>query len=322
MAIAIQHIKSYFHFFLVVSILHVFMAILPQSPAMAAECITLADAPLETPFSVSSVNVMFVLDDSGSMDWEMLVTSDSENNPDGLFMLGNTEKYYLYDEVKDASNNSLNLYPKQSYGNEYLEGSDRDLWKSPWASHNKMYDDPSIEYTPWYTTGNSLANASPDTPRFHPWNGGAPLTAGADKNAGAPFADKQSGMLADVAYAYYQTDLAPDVENQVPTNFMDNNSAQHMVTYGGPLHGRLLPWIFRTRLTICTMPRSTAGASIIVPPIPKSLKIFSRRWFRLLVQKWDPGLLFPSMEKRSNPAQLRFPIFPRQDMCQMDGVEM
>lgn len=162
-AVAIQRIKLHSRFTLAVilSILFVRIVILPFSSAMAAECITLADAPLETPFSVSSVNVMFVLDDSGSMDWEMLVTTDAENNPDGLFMVGGVEKFYLYDEVKDSDDDSLNLYPRQSYGNAYLEGDDRALWKSQWADLNKMYYDPNIDYSPWYTTDGSLADADP-----------------------------------------------------------------------------------------------------------------------------------------------------------------
>jgi type IV pilus assembly protein PilY1 len=168
----IQCIKAYFQPALAVSLslFHLCMATLPAAPALAADCITIADAPLETPFSVSAVNVMFVLDDSGSMDWEMLVTTDAEDNPDGLFMVGGDEKFYLYDEVKDAQGDSLNLYPEQSYGNQYLDGDDRALWQSQWTSLNKMYYDPSIDYTPWYTTDNSLVDANPDTPRFHPWN--------------------------------------------------------------------------------------------------------------------------------------------------------
>lgn len=177
LAFIIQRINAYSKSSLAVtlSILHLCMATLPAAPALAADCITIADAPLETPFSVSSVNVMFVLDDSGSMDWEMLVTTDSENNPDGLFMVGGQEKFYLFDEVKEVADiqndpdDSLNLYPEQSYGNEYLDGDDRALWQSQWAGLNKMYYDPSIEYTPWYTTDNSLLDADPDNPRFHPW---------------------------------------------------------------------------------------------------------------------------------------------------------
>ncbi|MDA3789562.1 MAG: PilC/PilY family type IV pilus protein [Desulfobacula sp.] len=202
-AFIIQHIKVYFNPCLAVLllILYVFIAILPLSPALAADCITIADAPLETPFSVSSVNVMFVLDDSGSMDWEMLVTTDAENNPDGLFMVDGVEKYYLYDEVKEVidyqgdPDDSLNLYPLQNYGNAYLEGNDRALWKSQWAGHNKMYYDPLIDYTPWYTTDNSLVDADPDNPRFHPWNP-AP-TVGMSTNFVTISGESESTLIAD-----------------------------------------------------------------------------------------------------------------------------
>ncbi len=187
-----------------------------QSPALATDCITLANAPLETPFSVSSVNVMFVLDDSGSMDWEMLVTTDSANNPDGLFMVGGQEKFYLFDEVKEVADHqndlddSLNLYPEQSYGYGYLDGDDRALWRSQWAGHNKMYYDPSMDYTPWYTTDNSLLDADPDNPRFHPWYAAPTVDMGA--------------TFVTVAGEPAATLIADDVSNN--TNIFEMNKIQ------------------------------------------------------------------------------------------------
>lgn len=142
----------------------------------AAECITIADAPLELPYTVSSVNVMYVLDDSGSMDWECLVTTDADNNPNGNFIADGLVKYYLFDEVKEVddwqndTDDSLNLYPYQSYSNNYMTRDNRLYWKSQWNGINKLYYNPDIEYTPWYTTNNSMQDQDPDNPRFHPYN--------------------------------------------------------------------------------------------------------------------------------------------------------
>jgi type IV pilus assembly protein PilY1 len=57
----------------------------------------------------------------------------------------------------------------------------------------------------------------------------------ADKNAdgdnGAPYADGWEQTLADVAMYYYENDLRPDLNDDVPKTPGDTNSAQHMVTY-------------------------------------------------------------------------------------------
>jgi len=72
------------------------------------------------------------------------------------------------------------------------------------------------------------------------WNGGATslpnggVTTGknTDGDNGAPYADDNPNTFADVAMWYYENDLAPDVDNEVPTNFIDKANWQHMVTYG------------------------------------------------------------------------------------------
>jgi type IV pilus assembly protein PilY1 len=64
------------------------------------------------------------------------------------------------------------------------------------------------------------------------WNGGASGKQNEDGDNGAPYADEYPNTLADVAMYYYENDLAPDVENNVPTNFYDKATWQHMVVYG------------------------------------------------------------------------------------------
>ncbi|MFZ5454869.1 MAG: pilus assembly protein [Pseudomonadota bacterium] len=58
-------------------------------------------------------------------------------------------------------------------------------------------------------------------------------TAGnADGTKGRPYADTQSVTLADIAMYYYDTDLQPDIEDNVPTTPEDGNNRQHMNTFG------------------------------------------------------------------------------------------
>ncbi|MBU2863873.1 hypothetical protein KO489_08490 [Reinekea forsetii] len=81
------------------------------------------------------------------------------------------------------------------------------------------------------------------------WNGSSPSLGNSYKNADSnndsdydglagdksKYADKDSGVnntLADVAMHYYETDLDTNLPNNVPTfTGIDENSAQHMVTY-------------------------------------------------------------------------------------------
>ncbi len=113
------------------------------------ECRDIAEIPLTTLVKAAPANIMFVLDDSGSMDWEFITTES-----DGVF----EGKYYVFDDPGD------NL----PYGNDkilgYSNSTQRLKWKSQWAGYNKMYYDPTTTYDPWPT----LSNADPDTPRSHP----------------------------------------------------------------------------------------------------------------------------------------------------------
>ncbi|MCH5373571.1 MAG: hypothetical protein JJ992_06310, partial [Planctomycetes bacterium] len=121
-------------------------------------CVDIADLPLDTQFRSAPAMLMFVLDDSGSMDWEFSI----QGQTDGLF-----DDYveYLFDNPGD-----------NGYGN-ILTDDQRRQWKSQWSSYNKMYFNPTVTYAPWPrwnelsgTQGYPLAsaNADPDTPRSNP----------------------------------------------------------------------------------------------------------------------------------------------------------
>ena len=68
------------------------------------------------------------------------------------------------------------------------------------------------------------------------WNGGNPAVGNTDEDGAGPFdggdyADTFSNTLADVAMHYYETDLS-GLADRVPTTAgVDENKAQHMVTY-------------------------------------------------------------------------------------------
>lgn len=69
------------------------------------------------------------------------------------------------------------------------------------------------------------------------WNGDSPNVGNQDKNTtnefdGGLFADNYQNTLADVAMKYYKSDLRDDLDDLVPPTLgVDENPAQHMVTY-------------------------------------------------------------------------------------------
>jgi len=64
------------------------------------------------------------------------------------------------------------------------------------------------------------------------WNGGSPGVNNQDSGEGAPYQDGYSNTLADVAWKFYDDDLADGLPNDMPTNNYDKSKTQHMVTYG------------------------------------------------------------------------------------------
>jgi type IV pilus assembly protein PilY1 len=119
-------------------------------PARADTCVDISDVPLDARISAAPANIMFVLDDSGSMDWEFMTEEDQ-----GVYHVGYSKYYWVFDNPGD------NL----PYGSSYiLSSSKRDRWKSQWSGYNRMYYDPSVDYEPWPTRD----DADSDEPYSHP----------------------------------------------------------------------------------------------------------------------------------------------------------
>ncbi|UCD29144.1 MAG: hypothetical protein JSV03_01275, partial [Planctomycetota bacterium] len=114
-------------------------------------CVDISDVPLDVKRHGAPANIMFVIDDSGSMDWEYMTTDD-----DGKFEVGNSDYEYLWD-LDDK------MY-KTGTHSHVLSGADRMNWKSQWAEINTLYYDPDIDYEPWPTR----SDADPDNPRSFP----------------------------------------------------------------------------------------------------------------------------------------------------------
>lgn len=105
--------------------------------------IDINDSPMETKVQSAPPLIMFLIDDSGSMDWEMM-TPESE----GKF--GGDE--YVFPETDP------------NYSGDTLSGTERLEWKSQWSGYNKVFYNPHFNYRPW--PGKS--DASTTAPRGNP----------------------------------------------------------------------------------------------------------------------------------------------------------
>nr|WP_321467068.1 PilC/PilY family type IV pilus protein [uncultured Desulfobulbus sp.] len=126
----------------------------------------ISDTPLDAKLRPKPAAIMFVLDDSGSMDWET-ITTDSDGRYGGTY-----EYVYSYPDTVRA----------RVYGDNSLEKSNQQAqWRSQFFGVNKMFYNPGVTYVPWPTfTGtptsqlpavatDGLAHANIYRPRFHPW---------------------------------------------------------------------------------------------------------------------------------------------------------
>ena len=119
-----------------------FCSVLIFSPP--GSCLDISDMPLDARVRAAPANIVFLLDDSGSMDSEFMT-----NEHNGLFR-GYQYVFSIGDNVYSGA----------------LDWLDKRRWKSQWAVYNRMYYDPKVDYEPWPT----LDNADPNIPRSHPVN--------------------------------------------------------------------------------------------------------------------------------------------------------
>ncbi len=152
MAISIEHGHCALNR-LLVSVWRPLVAAMFFISANAAYAVDISDSPLETQFKAAPSNLMFVLDDSGSMDAEFMTSE-----PEGLF----GERFYLFGDESYFPASDHTFGP----GNA-LSADMRRQWRSQWSGHNKVFYDPARFYRPWPST---------ETQRFDPADLNEPLS--------------------------------------------------------------------------------------------------------------------------------------------------
>ena len=97
-------------------------------------CVAASDVPAVAARKPAPPLIMFLLDDSGSMDWEFMTDADNQ-----LF----ENQYYIYNCDVISKN-----YGGDSDDNT-LTVAQRRKWLSQWSGHNRIFFNPTVTYTPW-----------------------------------------------------------------------------------------------------------------------------------------------------------------------------
>lgn len=157
--------------------------------------VDISNVPLDAQTKAAPANIMFVLDDSGSMDWEVMTVES-----DGLF----SGEYYVFDNPGD------NLYSND----RILTDTQRLMWKSQWFDYNKMYYNPAVTYDHWPT----LPDADPDNPRSHPSVAGTTFNLSStyvqvlsvDPLAADIIVDNQDAGFSILSGSWYESGATPE----------------------------------------------------------------------------------------------------------------
>jgi type IV pilus assembly protein PilY1 len=132
------------------------------NPGQVAINYNIVNVPLDQTASVPP-NVLVVMDDSGSMDWNMVVTGADEN---GGFVLDNSSAtkgkrsniasfVYLWDLPTNAYPSSsqfglvLPTDDALTAAGKVFDGNEYGLWRARTHLHNRLYYNPEINYQPW-----------------------------------------------------------------------------------------------------------------------------------------------------------------------------
>lgn len=199
--------------------------------ALALE--TMPNEPLITTIHHAPANIHFVMDDSGSMDWEFM-TTDS----DGLYYASGW-RYYVYYE------NSYGYYDNVDNNYSSYHVAPKDHWKPRYHGYNRLFYNPAVTYTPWKGKdingddyGDIDPTSAPSDP-YRPTSYTRNLTIGenaswwvwydangnGDKDPNEMYKVVLSGSGSATTVSYYRWDQDPDSYLQVASSHLHSVSS-------------------------------------------------------------------------------------------------
>jgi len=145
-------------YFLMVFALFSALLCLVWAGSQPAYAVDVADTPMFTRVQPPPPNIMILLDDSGSMNFSVLVKGVFDGaypNPDS-----SDDYNYVFDNLGDS------VYTDDW---RYMGEEGRMYWQSQWFEINAMYYNPNTTYLPWPDTDTTtFENADTERPRPHP----------------------------------------------------------------------------------------------------------------------------------------------------------
>lgn len=97
-------------------------------------CVQASDVPANAAVKPAPPLITYLIDDSGSMDWEFMTSEDN-----GRF--SNRGYVFSYSETQKTYNNDSDY--------RVLTDAQRRLWRSQWQGYNRLYFNPNSAYVPW-----------------------------------------------------------------------------------------------------------------------------------------------------------------------------
>ncbi len=228
----------------------------PPPPGTVTVTYNLSQTPLEQLATVPA-NVLIVMDDSGSMDWQLIIPS---TNDGGLVLDNSTiatkslrqENYvYLYD-LKSNTYPSTSQYGRVVPTEEALAldadtvGNGYGVWRTRNYQYNALYYNPEITYAPWIgqdVLNQPFEDANPTAVRLDPVDPGATqdITALVSyRSTNVPKWDADGGntnvAVDNVYIPFYYTTTAT-----VPLAAGDAHTKVEIKVGSGPLAGDMFP---------------------------------------------------------------------------------
>ena len=198
-------------------------------PALGA--MDLADEPMMAQIKSAPANIMIVLDDSGSMTFEILIEGKYDGRYPSPLDTTSEKKQgfcYIFDYMDDNEAYAWNDDDDRDEGDNlrYMLDEYRIYWRSQYAGDNVMYYNPASNYDPWPDyPGTSFSDADPDSPVPDPIKTGVtPLNLDATSFTVSREADPE----LDVKHAHYFT---KDNDGEVWLVVIDGQAAPKAIKY-------------------------------------------------------------------------------------------